>query len=84
MLRAFFLAIGTYLIIAGAQCLAVDRVFWQATGEPVPSAIPFQKPAAPQPKEFPPAPWVAWSLMTTGTVVCLYSFTITKRLGAKK
>ena len=83
MLRAFFLAIGTYLIIAGAQCLAVDRVFWRATAEPAPTVIPFGKPA-PKQKEFPPAPWVAWSLLTTGTVVCLYSFTITARMGAKK
>jgi len=84
MMRALFLGIGFYLMIAGLQCMAVDRVFWRASGEPAPTMIPFQKPAAPQPKEFPPAPWVPWSLLTTGAVVCLYSFSIPARMGAKK
>ena len=44
---------------------------------------PFQKMAA-KPKEFPPAPWVPWSLLSTGAVVCLYSFTIPKRMGGGK
>ena len=83
MVRAFFLGIGSYLVIAGLQCLAVDRVIWRATAEPAPAVMPFQKPAAPRPKEFPPAPWVPWSLMTTGVVVCLYSFTIPARMGGK-
>jgi hypothetical protein len=85
MWRAFFLGIGLYLIIAGAECLAVDRVIMRMPAEPAPSttAIPFQKPAAPKPKEFPPAPWVPWSLLSTGAVVCLYSFTIPKRMGSK-
>lgn len=84
MLRAMFLGIGCYLMIAGLQCLAVDRVFWRTTAEPAPTAISFQKPAAQKPKDFPPAPWVPWSLMTTGAVVCLYSFTIPARMGGKK
>ena len=29
MWRSFFLAIGIYLIIAGSECLAVDRVYWR-------------------------------------------------------
>ena len=84
MWRAFFLGIGVYLMIAGAECLAVDRVFWRTTPEPAPTAIPFQKPAAPKPKDFPPAPWVPWSLLSTGAVVCLYSFTIPARMGGEK
>ena len=41
----------------------------------------FQKPAAREAEGFPPAPWVPWSLLSTGAVVCLYSFTIPKRMG---
>ena len=84
MWRALFLGIGLYLMIAGAECLAVDRVFWRTTAQAVPAAIPFQKPAAQKPADFPPAPWVPWSLLSTGAVVCLYSFTIPARIGSKK
>jgi hypothetical protein len=84
MWRAFFLGIGLYLMIAGTECLAVDRVIWRTTPEPAPTTIPFVKPAAPKPKEFPPAPWVPWSLLSSGAVVCLYSFTIPARMGGKK
>jgi hypothetical protein len=84
MWRAFFLGIGIYLMIAGAQCLAVDRVVWRATAESPPTMIPFQKPAAPKPNDYPPAPWVPWGLFSTGAVVCLYSFTIPKRMGGGK
>ena len=80
MWRAFFLGIGVYLIIAGAECLAVDRVSWRAAAEPAPAVIPFGKPAAQKAKDF-PAPWVPWSLLSTGAVVCLYSFTIPQRMG---
>ncbi len=83
MWRAFFLGIGIYLMIAGAECLAVDRVYLRSTPEPAPTAMPFQKPAAQNAKVFPPAPWVPWSLLSTGAVVCLYSFTIPKRMGSK-
>ena len=85
MWRAFFLGIGFYLMIAGAECLAVDRVFWRTTPEPAPATmIPFAEAGCPEAEGFPPAPWVPWSLLSTGAVVCLYSFTIPKRMGGKK
>ena len=84
MWRAFFLGIGVYLMIAGAECLAVDRVFWRMAPEPPPTLMSLTKPAAPKSKDFPPAPWVPWSLLSTGAVVCLYSFTIPKRMGGGK
>ncbi|MGA2256295.1 MAG: hypothetical protein ABSG53_16725 [Thermoguttaceae bacterium] len=83
MWRAFFLGIGVYLMIAGAECLAVDRVFWRTTPEPATTILTFPKPTV-KPKDFPPAPWVPWSLLSTGAVVCLYSFTIPKRMGGGK
>ena len=83
MWRALFLGIGIYLMIAGAECLAVERVTWRTSG-PVRNAVGLQKPATEQPKEFPPAPWVPWSLLSTGAVVCLYSFTIPRRMGGGK
>jgi len=84
MWRAFFLGIGIYLMIAGAECLAVERVFWRMTPEPQSTIMSLTKPAIQKPKDFPPAPWVPWSLLSTGAVVCLYSFTIPKRMGGGK
>ncbi len=84
MWRALFLGVGVYLMIAGAECLAVDRVIWRTAPEPAPATMPFQKPPPQKPRDFPPAPWVPWSLLSTGAVVCLYSFTIPKRMGGGK
>ena len=81
MWRAFFLGIGVYLMIAGAECLAVDRVYLaNDAGTLASHHAPFRsRPSRSQ--GFPPAPWVPWSLLSTGAVVCLYSFTIPKRMG---
>jgi hypothetical protein len=80
MWRAFFLGIGIYLMIAGGECLTVDRVFWRNAAEPAPAAVPFVK-AVSRPKDVAPEPWLPWCLLSTGAVVCLYSFTIPKRMG---
>lgn len=81
MWRSFFLAIGIYLMLFGAQTLAVDRVYLRLHDDPPPPG-PFQSAAAEGPqKEVSPAPWVPWSLLSGGAVVCLYSFTIPKRMG---
>lgn len=80
MWRALFLGIGIYMMIAGAQCLAVDRVVWRGGGEPAQSALSFGQSGA-KPKEAVPEPWIPWCLLSSGAVVCLYSFTIPKRIG---
>jgi hypothetical protein len=82
MWRSFFLAIGIYLAIFGLQCLTVDRVYLRIHDDPPPQGpfalgAPSEGPA----KEYAPPPWVPWSLMTSGAVVSLYSFTIPKRMG---
>ena len=81
MWRALFLALGLYLMIAGAECLAVDRVVWRGGAEPAPAAFPFGN-TAPK-KDVVPEPWIPWCLLSSGAVVCLYSFTIPKRIGAE-
>ena len=68
-------------MIAGAECLAVDRVVWRGGAEPAPAAFPFGN-TAPK-KDVVPEPWIPWCLLSSGAVVCLYSFTIPKRIGAK-
>ena len=81
MWRAFFLAVGLYLLLAGLQCLGVESATLVFRSPP-PKATSFFEEATkvgPQ-KSFIPPPWAPWSLMSTGAVVCLYSFTLPKRI----
>ena len=73
MWRAFFLAIGIFACLVGAQCLAIDRAFLADRGTSQGSA----KPAV---RELKPEEWAPWSFMAGGAVVMLYSFTIPKRV----
>ncbi len=81
MWRALFLAIGAFLIILGVQCLGVAQFVLKIHEEAPASTNIFESTPSlgPQIKITPP-PWAPWSLMSTGAVVCLYSFTIPKRV----
>jgi hypothetical protein len=85
MWRALFLAIGFYVMLVGFQCLGVETITlrihddaptdgftWFASDEP--KLGPLRQIAVP--------PWAPWSLLSTGAVMCLYSFTVSQRLGA--
>lgn len=86
MWKSFFLAVGIFLCIVGAECLAVQKFVlkarapaeqrneWFAASEPK---------LGPQ-KEIVPREWAPWSLMSTGAVVCLYSFTLPRRFAGKQ
>ena len=81
MWRAMFLALGLYTMILGAECLAVENVKLKLRDDPPPPQYTWDTP----PKEGPqkvliPPRWAPWSLMSVGAVVCLYSFTIPRRL----
>lgn len=89
MWRAFFLAVGVYLVLLGVQCLGIQKFVLKARG-PVAQQPPAQTylfaPAPPKvgpQKELVPPPWAPWSLMSTGAVVCLYSFSIPSRMNGK-
>ena len=84
MWRAFFLGIGVYLMIAGAECLAVHRVFWPMRRNPRQPSCPLRNRPPRSRKTFPPLPGFPGSLLSTGAVVCLDSFTILKRMGGGK
>ncbi|MBN2580709.1 MAG: hypothetical protein JXB10_17115 [Pirellulales bacterium] len=80
MWRSLFLAIGVFAILLGAQCLGVAKFTMKMRNDPVLPSSPFEtiKPGAK--KQINPAPWAPWSLLATGTVVCLYSFTLPRRI----
>ncbi len=81
MWQSFFLAVGIYIALLGAQCLGVQK-FVLNSREPVAqqASLFTQAPTVGPQKVVAPAQWAPWSLMSTGLVVCLYSFSIPKRL----
>ena len=84
MWRSFFLAIGIFLMIFGLECLGVERVTLRAHDDPPPSVLGFDNSQKEGPaSQFTPAPWMPWSFLASGAVVCLYSFTIPKRMAKK-
>jgi hypothetical protein len=73
MWRAFFLAVGTYCCILGAEALALEKAVLKPQ-------IREGQVVAPS-REIRPPDWAPWSLLAGGSVVALYSFTIPKRVG---
>jgi len=80
MWRALFLAIGVYLVLLGAQCLGVEKFVLNLHEPPKESAAADGQLKPGPRREAVPPPWVPWSFMSTGAVVCLYSFTIPTRM----
>jgi len=81
MWRAFFLAIGFFLMLLGVQCLGVERMTLKMRDTPTPSNSLFEEgPKVGAQKQIVPPPWAPWSLLSSGAVMCLYSFTIPRRV----
>jgi hypothetical protein len=81
MWRAMFLAFGFFMMILGVECLGVESVRLKIREQPPAPVSPFDT----EPKEgglrqIAPPPWAPWSLLSSGAVMCLYSFTIPKRV----
>lgn len=84
MWRALFLAIGIYLCVLGAECLVFDRAILD-DGKPKESEVNqeaalYSSDFSVERKEFKPKEWMPWSMLSTGAVVILYSFTIPRRV----
>jgi hypothetical protein len=84
MWRALFLAVGFFVMILGVECLGVERVSLKVRDAPPAPTSPFdfesKEGAA---KQVVPPPWAPWSLLASGAVMCLYSFTIPRRVAGK-
>lgn len=81
MWRSLFVALGVSSIILGVECLLVDKAVLAnraAAAAPTKTGAP---PAAVAKREVTPPDWAPWSLMSTGSVVVLYSFTLPRRVG---
>ena len=73
MWRSLFLAFGAYTCLLGVEALAVEKAV-------------LKKPPQGQVRlidrdEIVPPDWAPWSLLASGAVVTLYSFTIPRRVG---
>jgi hypothetical protein len=84
MWRAFFLAVGITLCILGLECMVIEKAVLAGEGkapaaQPVNFFAPEQRPAA---REITPPEWAPWSLLSTGAVIILYSFTLPRRVAA--
>lgn len=81
MWRAFFLAIGLSLVILGVECLGVETVHLRIRDDPPAPVSPWDTEQRLGPrKAITPPNWAPWSLISSGAVVCLYSFTLPRRV----
>jgi hypothetical protein len=83
MVRAAFLALGAFLAVLGAQCLAIDRFELRPDSQAVePAGGLFSQPQAPAARVVEPPEWAAWSLMSVGAVTMLYAHTLKRPAGS--
>jgi len=80
MWRALFLAIGFFVMIVGVECLGIDKVSLKIHEEAPPPSLFDSGPREGPAVQFLPPAWAPYSLMAVGAVVCLYSFTIPRRV----
>jgi hypothetical protein len=78
MLRAFFLGVGIYAVILGLECLVVEKAVLMPRHEASASGLAQQM--AGSYREIVPSEWAPWSLLSSGAVVVLYSFTIPAKM----
>jgi hypothetical protein len=81
MWRALFLAVGVFVMVLGVECLGVDTITLRLREKPPAPVSPFDTPPAEGAlRQLNPPPWAPWSLLSSGAVMCLYSFTIPRRV----
>jgi hypothetical protein len=71
MWRSFFLAIGAYSCLLGVEALTIEKAVLKVDPSNTQTAL----------REIVPPDWAPWSMLATGAVVMLYSFTIPQRVG---
>lgn len=84
--RAFFLAMGIYSCILGAECMVVER-FVMAGERPAVEASPgaatffggTTASTSVASRDFEPPEWAPWSLLSAGAVIILYAVTINRQ-----
>lgn len=83
MWRSMFLAVGVFVVLLGAQCLVIQKFVLtsqEVVIQETSGLLGAEKTQVTRKKELTPAPWAPWSLMSTGVITCIYSFTIPARV----
>jgi len=85
MMRCFFVAMGIFLCVLGSQCLIIEKFILKARTPIEASAVDWMdsEPKLGPQRELDPPEWAPWTLMSTGAIVCLYSYTLPKKFGGK-
>jgi hypothetical protein len=78
MWRSLFVALGLSAVILGLECLVIDKAVLARREQPAPG-IDVKTPTVGRSREVIPPDWAPWSLMSTGAVVVLYSFTLPRK-----
>ena len=80
MWRSLFLATGIVLCILGAECMMMEKVVLAGEpAEPTATTSFFAATTPPSVSEIKPPEWAPWSLLSSGAVVILYSYSIPRR-----
>jgi hypothetical protein len=82
MWKSLFIALGIFVFLLGAQCLATQKFVMRP--QPVAANPPLKPDGTPAPpamvqKEITPRVWAPWGLMALGIVVFGYSCTLPRR-----
>lgn len=78
MIKSFFLSIGIFAIILGVECLILDKAVLAPSQDP--TIAGFAERMATSQREISPPEWAAWSLLSVGAVVILYSVTLPQKM----
>jgi hypothetical protein len=78
MIRAFFLALGIFICLLGAQCLFIEKAVFANPAQQKNGPLAVNSVRAT--REIEPPDWAPWGLLAGGVVVILYSFTIPRRV----
>lgn len=83
MWRAFFLAVGIFLVILGIEFLVIEKaVLAESTAQQASQRFNATSGGMVRTRDFKPPEWLPWTLLSAGAVVIIYSFTIPKRVAA--
>ena len=80
MWRAFFMGVGVFVCILGAQCMVTDRFIMAAEVKQASAAAMFNN--LPKKREVVPPEYAPWTLLSVGAVSILYSLTLPKLGGS--
>jgi hypothetical protein len=76
MWRAFFMGVGAFVCILGAECMVTDRFIMAAEIRTAPAAAMFNN--LPKRRELVPPEHAPWTLLSIGAISILYSLTLPK------